>query len=166
MTERDFVQDSHTRTLTLLPGSGFNLPGVRIYPMIQEQALQFAERLERPDFKALCGWLNNFKSRHNLTGATLSGEKGSVNADIVDQWFQRVPGIISDYAPRDNYNADETGLYFRALPDKTLKVRGEECAGGKKSKLRLTAMLCCNMVGEHEKDLVIGKAAKGPCQYY
>ena len=74
-----------------------------------------------------------------------------------------IPGIISDYAPRYIYNADETGLYFRALPDKTLKVRGEECAGGKKSKLQLTAMLCCNMVGEHEKVLVIGKAAKPRC---
>ena len=61
-------------------------------PMIQEQALQFAERLERPDLKESCGWLNSFKSSHNLTGATLSGEKGSANADIVDQWLQRVPG--------------------------------------------------------------------------
>ena len=49
-----------------LPASG---------PMIQKQALQFAERIERPDLKASCGLLNSFKSRHNLTGATLIGER-------------------------------------------------------------------------------------------
>jgi hypothetical protein len=42
-------------------------------------------------------------------------------------------------------------------------VKGENCTGGKMSKERLTVLLCGNMVGEMEKSLVIGKAAKPNC---
>lgn len=71
-----------------------------------------------------------------------------------------MPDIIKDYKPSDIYNMDETGLLFRALPDKTLSIRGDDCKGGKRSKDRLTVMLCVNMEGKFEKPLVIGKAAK------
>jgi hypothetical protein len=42
-------------------------------------------------------------------------------------------------------------------------VKGEKCTGGKKSKERLTVLLCGNMVGEMEKPLVTVKAAKPRC---
>uniref|UniRef100_A0ABM0MZN5 Tigger transposable element-derived protein 4-like n=1 Tax=Saccoglossus kowalevskii TaxID=10224 RepID=A0ABM0MZN5_SACKO len=47
--------------------------------------------------------------------------------------------------------------------NKTLFVKGEQCRGGKKSKERLTVMLCANMVGDKEKPLVIGKSTKPRC---
>ena len=93
----------------------------------------------------------------------MCGERASVDSNVVDDWLKRVPTIVEGYAPRDIFNADETGLFYRSLPEKTLKVRGEDCKGGKQSKLRLTTMLCCNLSGEHEKVLVIGKAAKPRC---
>ena len=58
---------------------------------------------------------------------------------------------------------DETGLFFRALPDKTLAVKGSDCAGSKKSKDRLTVAVCVNAVGEFETPLVIGHALKPGC---
>lgn len=30
------------------------------------------------------------------------------------------------------FNADESGLFYRLLPDKTLQFKGEKCHGGKK----------------------------------
>ncbi|XP_003737359.1 tigger transposable element-derived protein 6-like, partial [Galendromus occidentalis] len=64
----------------------------------------------------------------------------------------------------DVYNADETGLFFQLLPERSLTVRGETCAGGKKSKVRLTALLCCNASGTDKRKLfVIGKSAKPRC---
>ncbi|GFR98831.1 tigger transposable element-derived protein 4-like [Elysia marginata] len=63
------------------------------------------------------------------------------------------------YSPEDVYYADETGLFFQCLPDKTLAFKDETCTGGKKSKSRLTIMLATNMDGSYKLPvLVIGKA--------
>ena len=56
---------------------------------------------------------------------------------------------------------DETAIFYRALPDKTIKKRGNECKGTKKIKVRLTVS-CVSMMGNFETALVIGHTAK-PC---
>ena len=132
-------------------------------PMIQEKAREFSKRLQKVDFKASNGWLARFKTRHNIRCATLSGERASVDSLTVESWRGHLPDIIKDYALRDIFNMDETGLFFRALPDKTLAVKGSDCAGGKKSKERLTVTVCVNAVGDFEKPLVIGHAMKPRC---
>jgi hypothetical protein len=71
--------------------------------------------------------------------------------------------LISPYEPKNIYNADETWLFFQALPTKSLAVKGEKCTSSKMSKERLLVLLCGNMVGEMEKPLVIGKAAEPRC---
>jgi hypothetical protein len=71
--------------------------------------------------------------------------------------------LISPFEPKNIYNVDRTGLFFRPLPIKSLLVKGEKCTGGKMSKERLTVLLCGNMAGEMEKPLVIGKAVKPRC---
>ena len=58
---------------------------------------------------------------------------------------------------------DESGIFFRALPDKTLREKETECKEGKRSKERITALFCVNMDGEFEKTLVIGKYGKPRC---
>ena len=58
---------------------------------------------------------------------------------------------------------DETGLFYRALPDRTLAIKGHECIGDKKAKEWITLALCVSMTGEFERPLVIGRAAKPPC---
>ncbi|XP_060570902.1 tigger transposable element-derived protein 6-like [Ruditapes philippinarum] len=122
--------------------------GVRISgPMLQEKALMYAKelRISEADFKASKGWLNRFRDRHNISFQTVCGESGSVSSETVQQWKDKVPDMIKGYDKCDIYNMDETGLYFRALPDKTLCVRGEDIKGGKRSKDRLTVMLCSNI---------------------
>ena len=133
-------------------------------PMIQEQAREYAKELHKDeDFKAFNGWLDRFKSRHNIGGSKLSGEQASVDPETVHSWKERLPEIINGYNPCDIYNMDETGLFFRALPDRSLVVKGSDCAGGKKSKERLTVALCVSTSGEIEKPLVIGKSLKPRC---
>jgi hypothetical protein len=54
-----------------------------------------------------------------------------VNPGDVESFISKIPSLLRGYIPRDIYNADETGLFFRALPNKTFAFRGEKCAGGK-----------------------------------
>jgi hypothetical protein len=63
------------------------------------------------------------------------------------------------------YNCDETGLYYRMLPTRTLAARTEKNASGmKKQKERVTLMACSNATGSHGLPLLfIGKAANPRC---
>ena len=42
------------------------------------------------------------------------------------------------YKKEDVWNMDETGVFWRALPDSGFGQKGKECKGGKKSKHRIT----------------------------
>ena len=53
-------------------------------------------------------------------------------------------------------NADETGLFYKLRPDRTLAFKGEKCSGGKKAKDRLTVLVGASMSGVKLPLLVIG----------
>ena len=147
-------------------------------PMIQEFASQVAEKLGYIDFKASSGWLTRFKERHNLSQHKVCGESADVDTvDTVKSWKERLGSIISGYEMQDIWNLDETGLIYRALPDRSLFAKSKKCKGSKKSKERLTVALMTSATGEKKKPIVIGKYANPrclknvhredlPCQYY
>lgn len=62
------------------------------------------------------------------------------------------------------YNADESGLYWKKVPEKTFVSSLEKTApGSKMEKQRLTFMCCLNASGSHKLKLfVIGKAKIAP----
>ena len=64
----------------------------------------------------------------------------------------------------DIYNAVETALFYKLMPNKTLELKGNKCFGGKSSKERITALLCTNSTGTDKlKPLIIGKFGKPRC---
>ena len=132
-------------------------------PLIQEKALEFAASLGIDEFKASNGWLNRFNKRHNLVCGKISGERGSVNDATVIEWKEKLPSIISGYQLHNIFNMDETGIFFRALPDKTMHERAKECTGGKRSKDRVTCLLCVNALGDFERTLIIGHSLNPRC---
>lgn len=103
--------------------------------------------------------------RHGIVQHSICGESAECDPEIVRRWqAESLPEIIKDYAPEDIYNADETGLFYKCLPDKTLCFKGEKCFGGKQSKERLTVLPVCNWTGSHKmRLLVIGKSANPRC---
>lgn len=128
-------------------------------PLIQTEALETARKLGKHNFKASNGWLESFKHRHNIVFNAVCGEANDVDMQTVADWKGKIEDLVAGYEPRNVYNGDETGLFFRVLPSKTLTVRGDKCTGGKLSKERLTLFICANMAGEIEKPIVIGKSA-------
>ncbi|KRY40677.1 Tigger transposable element-derived protein 6 [Trichinella spiralis] len=105
-----------------------------------------------------------FRQRHGLVYRSIRGEAAGVNRYTVDTWKDRLQVLLNDYRPDDVFNADEMGLFYRILPDKTLTFKGENCSGDKLSKERLTVLLCCNESGtEMLKPLVTNKAKNPRC---
>ncbi|XP_062582039.1 tigger transposable element-derived protein 4-like [Saccostrea cucullata] len=134
--------------------------------MLVTKAEEFAKKLDVADFKASNGWLENFKSRQGITFKRVCGEEKSVDtqSDDMSVWQEKLKLLLTRYPPQDIYNADETGIFFRLLPDKTLEFKDVDCHGGKKNKERLTAMVCANMDGTDKLPfLVIGKSANPRC---
>ncbi|KAL2632892.1 hypothetical protein R1flu_004371 [Riccia fluitans] len=98
------------------------------------------------NFKSFHGWLSGFKKRYNIKSYARHGEAGSV--EITQEVLAKIESLkqlISQFDPEDVYNVDETGLFFRLEPRRSLATK--KMSGKKASKGRLTIALTCNMTG-------------------
>lgn len=64
------------------------------------------------------GWLARFKSRHEISSLFVSGESNSVNPQFLAEAIVKLNGILSEYAPENVYNFDETGLFYKLVPSR------------------------------------------------
>ncbi|XP_049275472.1 tigger transposable element-derived protein 4-like [Rhipicephalus sanguineus] len=133
-------------------------------PMMLAKAKDFAFLLDFPDFCPGNGWLHRFKVHHGIVFKSIVGEAASASDQDVASWLEANRDTILSYAEQDVYNADETALFYQMLPGKTNAMKGDTCAGGKHSKVRVTALLCTNMDGSDRRvPVVIGKSKKPRC---
>ncbi|XP_037567787.1 tigger transposable element-derived protein 4-like [Dermacentor silvarum] len=133
-------------------------------PIIVAKAANFA-RLNVSDFAASDGWFHHFRNRRDLIFLSVCGEAKAVDAETCTVWRNAaLLDHLNRYAPFDIFNADETALFIKLLPDKTITYNGGVCAGGKSSKERVTVLLGANMTGTEKIPLfVIGKSQKLRC---
>lgn len=133
-------------------------------PLLKEKARDFATKLGVQNFSASNGWLEGFKRRHDIAFKKAAGESNSVDQGVSNQWIEALPSLLEGYDPNNIYNADETALFFKCLPDKTFTFKGEQCHGGKQSKERFTILQCANMnCTDKLPPLVIGKSKRPRC---
>ena len=132
-------------------------------PQLVEKAGQIAQQLGKSSFKGSNGWLEKWKKRYNLKQLKISGESGDVRGETVDSWKERLPEIIAGYDKDNIWNMDETGVFFKALPDRGFGVKGKECRGGKKSKQRVTIAFFVTASGKKEKPIFIWKSENPRC---
>ena len=97
--------------------------------------------------------------------STVSGEAAAVDHTVTNAWKQHdLPSLLNEYGEDDIFNADETGIFYKCLPDKSLALKGERCTGGKKVKERMTALFAANMSDKEKLPLVvIGKSLRPRC---
>jgi len=84
-----------------------------------------------------------------------------VNEEVVKEGKENLQDILREFCLEDVFNADETGFFFRALPDVSLTTR--RVAGGKSEKERVTVMLTVSATGRKLKPWVIGRSANPRC---
>ena len=132
--------------------------------IIIKQAKVFGPSLGISDleFSYSQGWLEKFKTRYNVRNFTKQGEEGSVDLKVVEDGRKIIGEKIKKYSLDDVFNFDETALFYKLQPNKTLATGS--VSGNKLSKERLTVALCVNATGSYKcKPLVIGKAKKPQC---
>lgn len=116
--------------------------------------------------QAMAGWQI---SRKDVVFRYLKicGEILSSDTSEITPFIHKLRSTINEMNITDVqlYNADESGLFFRLLPDKTFVAASEKTSPGRKtSKERITFLLCANADGSHKLNpLVIGKSAKPRC---
>uniref|UniRef100_A0A8C4SC05 HTH CENPB-type domain-containing protein n=1 Tax=Erpetoichthys calabaricus TaxID=27687 RepID=A0A8C4SC05_ERPCA len=130
-------------------------------PLMLERSNELAKQMGIT-FSANPGWLERFKKRNDIVLKNVCGEANQVLPTMTANWFQStLPSILEEYEAKDVFNADETGLFYRCLPNKTLSFKGQSCSGGKLSKEQITVLVGCNSDGCEKLPLfVIGKSLK------
>jgi hypothetical protein len=113
--------------------------------ILETKALDFAFLCNEDKFKASNGWINNFKKRHNLKQYNIHGEANSAPIQDLDEMREKLRQTLRDYDPNDIFNCDETGLFWKMKPNKTISNR--PVAGTKQSKDRVTVLFTCNSTG-------------------
>ncbi|XP_028677229.1 tigger transposable element-derived protein 4-like [Erpetoichthys calabaricus] len=155
------VDEALNEWFAIVTGRGVRVSG----PMLKCKAEELAKKLGHNDFKATDGWLSRWKSRHDIKFKKAHGEKESADGAGAEKWKStKLPEIHEKFQADNIYNADETGLYYRATPDGSLSYNHVALSGSKKVMDRVTVLCCSNMSGtDKRKLLVIGKSAKPRC---
>jgi len=131
--------------------------------VLREKAKQFGGDLGITDFHYSNGWLQRFKGRCGIASQTICGESAGVDPNVISRGRLQAAQWIKDYALCDVYNLDETGLFYRMPPDRSLTT-ADKTKGVKKPKDRISVMLCANADGSDKlRPLIIGKTQKPRC---
>ena len=133
-------------------------------PILQSKALSIAKAFKQDhNLKASNGCLEKWKMRHNVKSYAICGESGNVDIDKAEEWKAFLASLCDGYTPANIFNMDETGYFYRALPNSTLNQVSKSCKGGKLAKDRVTVALTCSAAGEKLQPLIIGKSKKPRC---
>ena len=116
--------------------------------ILLRKATTFAELMDIKNFGCSSGWLHNFKKRYGIHEYTRCGESNSAPLNELPLYRETLHDLLKNYSPDDIYNCDETGLYWKMEPSKTLSSHA--IPGVKKPKDRITVMLTCNATGTNK----------------
>ena len=131
--------------------------------MLLEKATQFAIQMNC-DFRLSLSWITRFKTRNGINFQKIHGEQNSTDPSIVEKWLSTVyPELAQNFSAENIYNADETGLFYKAVPTGTLNQKGENAFGVKTYKERITCLFIVNQTGTDKQKFVVGKNQKPQC---
>jgi len=131
---------------------------------LRQKAEDLAKKMGIEKFIVTEGWFRHWKKRENIVYKQTYGEQKDADFSTAENWIKTEwPKIISEYTPDNVYNADETGLFYRALPEHTYLFKKENAKGYKTLKERITVLCCASMSGKKQKLLVIRKNKNPRC---
>ena len=96
---------------------------VHIFSLIM-YSFRFAKDLDFETWEATNGFLHRFCMQYGVLSKRITGE--SLDCPDYTQFMEEVlTPLLMQYEPQDVYNADETSLYNKCLPDRTYAFEHE-----------------------------------------
>jgi hypothetical protein len=129
-------------------GARSTKPALPVTPSIlQAKAKEIAQELLKripqdnklQKFEGSPHFVSKFMDRHNLVYKKEHGEAASVDISAVIKGKNELQHLLKDFTLDTVYNADELGLFYRTIPDKTIVYANDETRGIRKKK---TVSLC------------------------
>ncbi|GFX56367.1 tigger transposable element-derived protein 1 [Trichonephila clavipes] len=133
-------------------------------PIIQEKDREIFEKLkeqtpssstEELEFKATTGWFIKFKRRSRIKHVLMHGESACADKEATEYCLKFQEFIEKErYRPQQIFNCDETGLFWKRMPNRTYITKDEKSVPGHKPmKDRLTLLLEANASEVNEGDI-------------
>ena len=108
--------------------------------------------------------MNLYKVRNlSKSNVRICGERRNVPQDNVGAFLVDLQKLKDEYKDENIFNADDTALFYRLLPERTIERNHVAAAAKKFSKDRVTLLLCCSATGEKFPPLVMGKYESPRC---
>lgn len=116
---------------------------------------------DKPTFSH--GWLQGYKRRHGIRSYNIHGEAASHNnSPEALQRIEEIRALCKKYELSNILNMDETGLFWKSTPTRTLAT--QKLSGKKQEKDRITIAVTCNADGSERYPLwIIGRSKNPRC---
>ena len=102
--------------------------GVAINDLIlREKASEIAKTSGQTEFKLSYGYLRNFKRRIGVEFKGNNGDAYLVPSQKIYGWKIKLKELIKSFEPKNIFNADELGLFWRLQASKTYVNKEEKC---------------------------------------
>ena len=137
-------------------------------PILLEKVTQFHSLLysEGPNktFNASYGFQWRFCNRFGIKSLAIGGEKASADVAAADEFVSFFNDLTNMYSLDQIFICNETGLFYKMLPGRTLTAIYSDLSGTKRAKEHLTINACSNANGSIKLPLLfIGKAKNPSC---
>ncbi|XP_044533500.1 tigger transposable element-derived protein 1-like [Gracilinanus agilis] len=134
--------------------------------MLRQKALTLYEDFQKKDktkdeskpFTASRGWLHRFRNRFNLKNRKITRDTSTGDEEAAAMFMTDLKKVIEEggYHPKQVFNCDETGLFWKKMPNRTyIHKTAKQAPGFKSWKDRLTLVLCGNAAGHMIKPGVV-----------
>jgi hypothetical protein len=108
------------------------------------------------------GWLQGFKNRFKIKEYVRHGEAADADIDNPENIAQmeKCRKLCKEYPEEDILNMDETGLFWKQSPNRSLATEAQ--SGGKNNKDRITLAFTSNSTGTEKLDMLVIGRSKAP----
>ena len=116
-------------------------------------------------FKVSGGWFEKFMNRSKIYNVVRHGEAAISNKEAAEKFVVEFNDVIKKkgYLPQHLFNADETGLFWKKLPNRTyITKKQKSLPGHKPMKDRLTPLLCGNASGDFKVKPMLAYHSNNP----